>query len=88
MHEAYLEAHPIGDYTVDETTADSDDEMESWGDVHEEGGAPAEDGGERVNLFFHLLCISERRALPGAPFFSAARARRVSLARQRQSSIL
>ena len=45
-YEAYLEAHPIGDYTVDETTADSDDEMESWGDVHEEGGAPAEDGGE------------------------------------------
>ena len=45
-YEAYLEAHPIGDYTVDETTADSDDEMESWGDVHEEGRAPAEDGGE------------------------------------------
>mgnify|MGYP003324807923 FL=1 len=45
-YEAYLEAHPIGDYTVDEAMADSDDEMESWGDAHEEGGAPAEDGGE------------------------------------------
>ena len=45
-YEAYVEAHPIGDYTIDETTADSDDEMESWGDVHEEGSAPAEDGGE------------------------------------------
>ena len=45
-YEAYLEAHPIGDYTVDEAMADSDDEMESWGDAHEEGRAPAEDGGE------------------------------------------
>ena len=45
-YEAYLEAHPIGDYTVDEETADSDDEMESWGDAHEEGGAPAEEDGE------------------------------------------
>ena len=45
-YEAYLEAHPIGDYTVDEAMADSDDEMESWGDAHEEGGAPAKDGGE------------------------------------------
>ena len=45
-YETYLEAHPIGDYTVDEAMADSDDEMESWGDAHEEGGAPAEDGGE------------------------------------------
>ena len=45
-YEAYLEAHPIGDYTVDEAMADSDDEMESWGDVHEEGGATAEDSGE------------------------------------------
>ncbi len=45
-YEAYLAAHPIGEYVVDETTADSDDEMESWGDAHEEGGAPADDSGE------------------------------------------
>ena len=24
---------------------------------------------KRVNLFFRLLCVAERRALPGAPFF-------------------
>ena len=33
-YEAYIEAHPIGEYTIDEETADSDDEMESWGERH------------------------------------------------------
>ncbi len=33
-YEAYLEAHPISEYTVDESGVDSDDEMESWGDAH------------------------------------------------------
>ncbi len=34
-YDAYLEAHPIGEYTVDESAVDSDDEMESWGDAHD-----------------------------------------------------
>tara|TARA_B100000902_G_scaffold390022_1_gene438230 strand:- start:2653 stop:4440 length:1788 start_codon:yes stop_codon:yes gene_type:complete len=34
-YDAYMEAHPIVEYTIDEETVDSDDEMESWGELHE-----------------------------------------------------
>ena len=33
-YEAYLAEHPVQEVAVEETTADKDDEMESWGDVH------------------------------------------------------
>ena len=36
-YEAYLAAHPVQE-AADEGAADKDDEMESWGDVHDEQG--------------------------------------------------
>ncbi len=38
-YEAYLVSHPIQEYTIGDALADSDDEMESWGDALE--GRPA-----------------------------------------------
>jgi small subunit ribosomal protein S1 len=38
-YKAYLEGHPVQEYTIGEAVADSDDEMESWGDAH--GGKKA-----------------------------------------------
>jgi small subunit ribosomal protein S1 len=38
-YEAYLASHPIQEYTIGDAVADSDDEMESWGDALE--GRPA-----------------------------------------------
>lgn len=35
-YEAYLAEHPVQEIAVEETTADKDDEMESWGDVHDD----------------------------------------------------
>ena len=32
-YEAYLASHPIQEYTIGDAVADSDDEMESWGDA-------------------------------------------------------
>ena len=40
-YEAYLEDHPIKEVSIEEE-ADKDDEMESWGDVHDGGAPPAE----------------------------------------------
>ena len=42
-YEAYLEDHPIKEVSIEEEEeADKDDEMESWGDVHDGGAPPAE----------------------------------------------
>ncbi|MEE3258480.1 MAG: 30S ribosomal protein S1 [Candidatus Latescibacterota bacterium] len=41
-YEAYLEDHPIKEVIIEEEAADKDDEMESWGDVHDGGAPPAE----------------------------------------------
>ena len=42
-YEAYLEDHPIKKVSIEEEEeADKDDEMESWGDVHDGGAPPAE----------------------------------------------
>ena len=34
-YEAYLAAHPVQEVAAEEVAADKDDEMESWGDVHD-----------------------------------------------------
>ena len=34
-YEAYLAEHPVQEIVVEEAAADKDDEMESWGDVHD-----------------------------------------------------
>ncbi|MFL2542204.1 MAG: 30S ribosomal protein S1 [Candidatus Latescibacterota bacterium] len=41
-YDGYLADHPIKEVEIIDDAADKDDEMESWGDVHD-GGAPAED---------------------------------------------
>ena len=41
-YEAYLEDHPIKEVSIEEEEADKDEEMESWGDVHDGGAPPAE----------------------------------------------
>ncbi len=41
-YDGYLADHPIKEVEIIDDAADTDDEMESWGDVHD-GGAPAED---------------------------------------------
>ena len=41
-YEAYLGDHPITEVEPIEEAADKDDEMESWGDVHDGGAPPAE----------------------------------------------
>ena len=40
-YEAYLESHPIKAVSIDETAADKDDEMESWGEDMNGSDAPA-----------------------------------------------
>ena len=42
-YESYLADHPIKEVEPIEDAADKDDEMESWGDVHDGGAPPAED---------------------------------------------
>ena len=41
-YDGYLADHPIKEVEIIDDAADKDDEMESWGDVHD-GGAAAED---------------------------------------------
>ena len=41
-YDGYLADHPIKEVEIIDDAADKDDEMESWGDVHD-GGAPTED---------------------------------------------
>ena len=42
-YEGYLADHPIKEgEPIEEAAADKDDEMESWGDAHDGGAAPAE----------------------------------------------
>jgi small subunit ribosomal protein S1 len=37
-YEEYLKSHPLKPFTIGEAVADKDDEMESWGQTHEERG--------------------------------------------------
>ena len=82
-YEAYLEAHPIGDYTVDEETADSDDEMESWGDAHEGGCSRRRRWRRKLVFFPAFFTLRSVGRCPALRFFLETW--RV-LARQRQVS--
>ena len=41
-YETYLAAHPVTEVVIEETAADNDDEMESWGDGFDNGAPAAE----------------------------------------------
>ena len=41
-YETYLAAHPVTEVIIEETAADKDDEMESWGDGFDNGAPAAE----------------------------------------------